>query len=229
MIVRRLIAKDLYLQRWLIAGATVAGGLSLVLSSSGAGNAGDGGAVSRGPNLGFLLFITTIITFGIFVAMFGVFKEHQEKSRLFVLSLPVSPAQYLRAKLWAALLAFLAPWTLFTAGVVAALGLGGGAAGSIPFFVALMGCFLVNFCILLAVVVITSSEAASIVGILVTNVLVTLFLMRVGSLPGVAAANGGAVAVWTPTILALLAIEAAVVLLALGLAFYLPSRQSDFV
>ncbi|MEZ5312488.1 MAG: hypothetical protein R2862_01990 [Thermoanaerobaculia bacterium] len=51
-----------------------------------------------------------------------------------------------------------------------------------------MGCFLVNFCILLAVVVITASEAASIVGILVTNVLVTLFLMRVGSLPGVAAA-----------------------------------------
>ena len=229
MIVRRLIAKDLYLYRWFIAGATLAGSVSLVLSSYGPGNAGDGAGVSQGPNLGFILFITTIITFGIFLAMFGVFKEHQEKSRLFVLSLPVSPAQYLRAKLWAALLAFLAPWLLFTAGVVASLTIAGEARGTIPYFVVMMTLFLANFCLLLAVVVITASEVASIVGILVTNVFVSLFMIRVGSLPGVAEYNHGAVAVWSPTVLAILAIEGAVIFAALALATYLPSRRRDFV
>ena len=39
----------------------------------------------------------------------------------------------------------------------------------------------------------------------------------------------GAVAVWSPTILGVLAIEAALILAALALAFYLPSRKRDFV
>lgn len=229
MIVRRLITKDLYLYRWLIVGALGLGSVSLVLSTFGPGSTTDGGGVSQGPNLGFILFMTTIITFGIFVAMFGVFKEHQEKSRLFVLSLPVSPAQYLRAKLWAALLAFLGPWLFFTVGVVIALAASGHQRGSIPFFLLMMTLFLANFCILLAIVVIAPSEAAAIVGILVTNVLVSLFMVRVGSLPGIAEFHGGAEAVFSSTTLTLLAAEAALIVLSLALALYLPSRQRDFV
>lgn len=228
MIVRRLIAKDLYLYRWLIVGALGLGSVSLVLSSSSPGSTTDGGGVSQGPNLGFILFMTTIITFGIFVAMFGVFKEHQEKSRLFVLSLPVSPAQYLRAKLWAALLAFLGPWLFFTVGVVASLA-SGQQRGSIPFFVLMMTLFLANFCILLAIVVTFPSEAAAIVGILLTNVFVSFFMVRVGSLPGIAEFHGGAEAVFSLTTLVLLAAEVALIVLALALALYLPSRQRDFV
>ena len=229
MIVRRLIAKDLYLYRWLIVGALGIGSVSLVLSSSSPGGTTADGGVSQGPNLGFILFMTTLITFGIFIAMFGVFKEHQEKSRLFVLSLPVSPAQYLRAKLWAALLAFLGPWLFFTVGVVASLATSGQPRGPIPFFVLMMTLFLANFCILLAVVVLFPSEVAAIVGILFTNILVSLFMIRVGSLPGIAEFHGGTEAVFSSTTLVLLAAEVALIVLALALAHYLPSRQRDFV
>ena len=60
----------------------------------------------------------TIIAYGIFIAMLAILKERQDRSQLFVLSLPVSPAQYSRAKVWAALIAFFAPWSLLTLFVV---------------------------------------------------------------------------------------------------------------
>mgnify|MGYP001558662857 CR=1 FL=1 len=223
-IVGRLVAKDLYLYRWLITGALVGGVLSLVLS-----HFSEGDNVSTGPNVGILLFMTTIIAFGIFVAMFGILKERQDKSQLFVLSLPVSPAHYFAAKTWAALLAFLVPWVVLTVGVVALTALSGQPQGPIPFFVVMMTFFLGNFCLLLALVVNTKSELAAIAGVLITNVSVTLFLVQVGRLPGVAEHRLGAAAVWSPAILTVLGVELALILLSLGLAFYLPSRKKDLV
>jgi hypothetical protein len=223
-IVGRLVAKDLYLYRWLIAAALVAGAASLVLSG-----VSEGDNVRTGMNAGFVLFLTTIIAFGIAVAMIGLLRERQEKSQLFVLSLPVSPAQYQAAKVVAALVAFLGPWALLTGGVVA-LTLGSDLPdGGIPFFVAMMTFFLGNFCTLLALIAITLSELWAVAGILVTNVSVTFFLARIGSLPEVVAHRNDAAATWGPAILTVLAVEAAWIALALALAFYLPSRRKDLV
>ena len=221
-IVARLIAKDLHLYRWLIAGAVVAGIASLALSELVPGD-----SVTTGLNVGILLFITTVMAFGIFIAMYGILKERQDHSRLFVLSLPVSPAQVSIAKVAAALVAFLGPWLVLTGGVVVLRYAAGGAIGDLPFFVAMMTFFLAEFCVLVAVVAITLSELWSIVGILVTNTSVPVFLAWLGGLPGVVGHRGDAVAAWNPTILSVLAVEAAVILLALGLAFVIPSRRKD--
>ena len=223
-IVGRLVAKDLYLYRWLIATALIAGVASLVISHFATGD-----NVRTGLNIGTLLFITTIIAFGIFIAMLGILKERQDRSQLFVLSLPVSPTQYSIAKVWAALLAFLVPWLVLTAGVVVATAASGGPNGKIPFFVVMMTFFLTNFCLLTAVVVITMSELWAIVAILFTNISVTVFLAWVGNLPGIAGHDQDAVATWSPAILTVLGVEIATILLSLGLAFYVPSRKKDFV
>lgn len=219
----RLILKDLYLYRWLIAGALLAGLASLVLSRF-----VEGDGVDTGPNLGFLLFLTTIIAYGVSLPMI-VLKEHQNRSELFVLSLPVSPAQYSFAKVAAALVAFLVPWTALTAGVVALTALSPAPDGGIPFFVAVMTFLLGNFCLLTALTVVTRSEIAAIAGILVTNVSVSLFLFRLGRLPGVAGRFQDASATWSPQILTVLVIELALILLSLALALYLPSRRKDSV
>jgi ABC-2 type transport system permease protein len=219
----RLIAKDLYLYRWLILGSLLAGVLSLVLSGFTGGD-----NVTTGPNLGFLLFITSIIAFGVSLPMV-VLKEHQNKSQLFVLSLPVSPAHYSISKVAAALIAFLVPWLTLTAGVVVVTAATPAPDGGIPFFVAMMTFFLCNFCLLMALTVITMSELAAIAGIGVTNVSVTVFLIQVGRLPGIEGRSQDAAASWSPAILTVLGIELAVILLALGLAFYLPSRKKDFL
>jgi ABC-2 type transport system permease protein len=216
-IVGRLIAKDLHLFRWLILGAVVAGVASLALSTVVPGD-----NVTTGLNLGILLFITTIITFGIFIAMVGILKERQDRSRLFVLSLPVSPAHYAVAKVSAALVAFLGPWLVLTGGVVL-LNLLGGDPGKVPAFVVMMTFFLANYCVLVAVVAITLSEVWAIAGILVTNTAVPVFLAWLGGLPQAAATA------WSPAILSILAVLVGVILLSLALALTLPARQRDVV
>lgn len=225
-IVIRLIAKDLHLQRWIVAGALVAGVASLALTDSGRG---DGEASGTGLDLGFLLFLTTLITFGILVPMLGILKESQDKSQLFVLSLPVSPAQYARSKVLAALATFLLPWLALTAGVAMLTLATDRPDGGLPFFVALMGFLLGNFCTLTALVAIARSELWAVVGILITNVSVTPFLVHLGKLPGVAGRSGEAVATWSPEVLTLLAIELAWIVAALALAFWLPTRRHDFL
>jgi hypothetical protein len=222
-ILGRLVAKDLYLYRWLILATLVAGVVSLVLTRF-----GEGDGVSTGPNLGFLLFLTVVIAFGVSLPML-VLKEHQTRSELFVLSLPVSAAQYSFAKVAAALVAFLVPWTALTGGVVVLTLAGPAPDGGLPFFVALMTFLLGNFCLLTALAVITRSELATIAGILVTNVSVTVFLIQLGRLPGVAGRSRDAAATWSPQILTVLAVELALILLSLALAFYLPSRRKDSV
>ena len=93
----------------------------------------------------------------------------------------------------------------------------------------MMMCFLATFSVLLAIVAITLSELWAVAGILVTNLSVTLFLAQVGSLIGASERLGDAAASWSPTVLAILAAELAVILLSLSLAFYIPSRKKDFV
>ena len=221
-LVGRLVAKDLYFYRWLIVGTLLAGVASLAASRF-----EDGDGVSTGPNLGILLFMTTVIAFGVSLPMI-LLKEHQTRTSLFVLSLPVSPAQYSFAKVAAALIAFLVPWLGLTAGVVVLTAASAAPDGPIPFFVAMMTFFLGNFCVLTALTVITMSELAAIAGILVTNVSVTVFLVVIGRLPGIAEHREGDMAVWSPEILIVLAAELAVILRSLALAFYLPSRRRDF-
>ncbi len=219
----RLIARDLYHYRWLIFGTLIAGAASLVLARL---DESDG--ISTGPNVGFLLLLTTIIVLGVSLPML-VLQEHRTKSDLFVLSLPVSAAQYSFAKVASALIAFLVPWTALTGVVVLLTALSPAPDGPLPFFVAVMTYLLVNFCLLTALTVITRSEPAAIAGILATNFSVTIFLSRLGRLPGVAGRSQDAVATWSPEVLAVLAGEVVVILVSLILAFYLPSRRKDAV
>jgi hypothetical protein len=221
-VVRRLIAKDLYLYRWLIAGALAAGVASLALTGRGAAREG-------GFDLGFLLFLTTVIAFGVFVPMLAIFKERQDRTELFVLSLPLSPGQYARSKVVGALLVFLGPWLALTGGVVALTLASGRPGGGLPFFVATMGFLLGNFCTLTALVAVTRREIWAFAGILTTNVSVTPFLVYLGQLPGVAGRGQEAVAAWSPEVAAVLALEGLWICVALGLALWLPTRRFDFV
>ena len=176
------------------------------------------------------MFMTTIVALGVFIAMYGILAERKEKSLLFVLSLPVSPQQYTTAKVLAALIAFLVP-VLVLAASPSRLNLAFDPPpnGEMPLTVAMMGLFLANFCILVALMLVTGHEAWAVAGILITNLTVPVFMSVVTGLPGVAEHIQGPVVVWSPTILAILGSEAAVSVLALGLAFYVQSRKKDFV
>jgi len=215
--IRRLVAKDLYLYRWFILGATLAGLVSLYVTSL------------HGVT-GFILFLTTLAALGVFIAMYGILVERKEKTLLFVLSLPVTPLQYTAAKVLAALIAFLVPVL-----VLAAVALGLNIAfdpppnGEIPFTVITFGLFLANFCFLVALLLITGMEIWAVAGILLTNLTIPLFMNVVTGLPGIGEHIRGPVAVWSPTVLSILGIELFVAVLALAVAFTVQSRRTDFI
>jgi ABC-type transport system involved in multi-copper enzyme maturation permease subunit len=216
-IVTRLVAKDLFLYRWFIVGSTLAGLASLLVSGL------------HGLT-GLIMFMTTIVALGVFIAMYGILVERKEKTLLFVLSLPVTPLQYAAAKVLAALIAFLIPVI-----VLAAVALGYNLAfdpppnGEIPVTVAMLGLFLANFCFLVALLLITGMEVWAVAGILLTNLSIPIFMNVVYGLPGVAEHVQGQVAVWSPAILTILGVEALVALLALGISFTVQSRRTDFI
>jgi hypothetical protein len=217
-IVWRLIAKDLYLYRWLIVSTLVVGLASIFA-------AGAGGAIR---SIAFILVVTCIVALGVFLAIFCVLTERQTRAVLFVLSLPVSPLQYSVAKVAASLIAFFGTWLVLTGTIVSlTLAFDPPPDGSLPSTVAMLLFFLTNYCVLLAVGMSTTSEFWAIAGILGTNTAVPIYMTTV--MPVITQGNEGPVAVWSPAVLTTLGIEAAVIVLSLCVALYVQLRKKDFV
>lgn len=219
-ITRRLVAADLRQHRALMAGATAAGLLALPAAVTS----------ETGFNIAFLVWLTAVIALGVLLAMFGVANERKERAQLFVLSLPLSPAGYVRAKLLGLLACFLLPWGLLSAG---ALGLVGAAPGIpdglLPYGVLLCGYLLLNYAVVLSAALHIRSEAGMGGVIILTNMSVTLFMMGIGRVPGVGEHMLAPEPVWNGSFWLALALELGAAVLALLLPLFIAARRRDFV
>lgn len=217
-ITRRLIAKELHVYRWLLVGGTAAGLVGMLMAATG----------EVGFNIGFIVWLTAVIALGVMLALFGVSSERKEKSLLFMLSLPLSPADYVRAKLLGLLVCFLLPWGVLSA---AALGLvllmPGIADGLLPYGVLLCVFLLLNFSMVLCGALHIASEAAMGGLIILTNMSVSLFMMGVGRVPGLGEHMLKPEPVWSMPFWLLLAAELAATLLALCLPLLFAARRRD--
>jgi ABC-2 type transport system permease protein len=219
-IIRKLVAKELYLYRWLLVGATAAGFAGLAAAAGG----------EIGFNIGFIVWLTAIIALGVMLALFGVASERKDRSLLFVLSLPLSPGDYVRAKLLGLLVCFLLPWALLSAGAVTLiLVMPGIADGLLPYAVLLCVFLLLNFALVLCAALHISSEAAMGGVIILTNMSVSLFMMGVGRISAVGQYMLAATPVWNGTFWLLLAGETALTVLALSLPLFTAARRRDFL
>ena len=108
ILTRKLIAKEFYLQPLVHRGSTLAGIAGLLIATEG----------ETRFNIGMLIWLTTIVAFGVVLAMLGIATERKERALQFVLSLPLSHGDYVRIKLVALLLCFLVPWAALSAGAV---------------------------------------------------------------------------------------------------------------
>lgn len=220
LLTRKLIAKELYLYRWLLVGATGAGFAALLTAASG----------EFGFNIGFLVWLTAIIALGVMLALFGVSSERKERSLLFILSLPLSPADYVRAKLLGLLACFLLPWAALSAGAVGlVLAMPGIADGLLPYTVLLCAFLLMNFTVVLCAVLHVNSEAGMGGVIVLTNMSVSLFMMGIGRIPDLGEHMGKPDAVWNTPFWLMLAAELAITLIALALPLVFAARRRDFL
>lgn len=207
-IVAKLIAKDLYFNRALIVGGTLAGLVTILLTI-------------RFQVVGLITYVTVVVVLAIFLGLVPVTRERNEKSSLFVLSLPVSTMQYTVAKVLSATISFLIPWLILLLVPVTLVWLYPSPSANLPALVGIMSLVLTNFFILLTVGLITLSEKWIAGAIILTNLSVPLFFSRSGP----DAVPGG----WTPGLIGAFAVEAAIVATCLAVAFYVQSRRKDFV
>lgn len=220
-VVRRLVAKELFVHRGSIAGGAVAGVASVVVAAT-------GGQI--GFNVGVLTWITTVVAVGALMAFYGVVGERKEHVLPFVLSLPLSPADYVKAKLLGLGLCFLLPWTASSAAAVALVALHPGVPdGLLPYTAMLCLFLLANFAVVLCGALHARSEGLMTATIVVTNMSVTLFMFTVVAVPGIGNHLTGEVPVWNGAVFAVLAIEAAILAIAVTLPLLWAARRPDFL
>ncbi len=215
---RQLIAKEFFLYRWMLVGGTAGGLAGLGIAATG----------EMGFNIGFIVWITAVIALGVMLALFGVATERKERSLLFLLSLPLSPADHVKAKLLGLFACFLAPWAVMSGGaLVLIVAMPGIPDGLLPYGVLLCVYLLLNFAAVLCAVLHIHSEAAMGGVIIVTNMSVSLVMTGLGRLHDIGAYMQQPVPAWNATFWAVLAAEVAATLFVLSLPLLFAARRRD--
>lgn len=218
-ITRKLIAKELYVNRSMIIGAIVAAMISAVACAFG----------RTAFNIGALCWLTTIIAMGVLLAVYGVSNERKEQSLLFVLSLPLSIGEYVRAKLFGLLLSFVIVWLVASVTALLVVWLSAVPDGLAPYVVLLCVFMLANFCIVMCGAMHARSDAAMTGVIIVTNMAVSVFMFTVGPLPGLRQHMDGDTPIWNHTFFTVLAIELLVLVVAIALPLATAARRRDIL
>jgi ABC-type transport system involved in multi-copper enzyme maturation permease subunit len=164
------------------------------------------------------------------LALYGIMNERKEQSLQFVLSLPLSIAEYVRAKMLGLAACFLVVWLLSSAAAVLLVFLKDSVPDGIaPYTVLLCVFMLANFMVVLCGTIHAQSEAMTSAMIIVTNMGVSIFMFTVGPMPGIQEHMWGAAPVWNTTVWVVLACELAVLGIAFALPFFFAARRRDFL
>ncbi len=220
-VIKRLIYKDWYLHRWIILGYIGAGALAISLIAI-----GDELLLSAGN----ILLISVLIALGIHVAISTVVGERTEQTLPFIISLPISPKDYMTAKMLANMVIFLIPWlTLLIATLAVILGREALPDGLLPYTVIILTELLASYCFVLATALVSESQGWTIGATMVGNLFFQAFLYYVSQQPDIKATMGRDTITWSqPAILLLLGEVLAIVLL-LGGTFLFQARKTDFI
>jgi len=220
VVTRRLIAKELHVYRWLIAGGVAASLVSLLVCLLG----------KTGFSIGSLAWLTTIIAYGVMLALYGIMNERKEQSLPFVLSLPLSISDYVRAKLFGLALCFLVVWLAASAGaLLLVFSVDSIPDGLAPYTLLLCVFLLANYSVVLCATLHAQSEALTSAVIVVTNMGVSIFMFTVAPLPGIEKYMWAAAPAWNSTFWTVLGCELAVLVITFALPFFLAARRRDFI
>jgi ABC-2 type transport system permease protein len=218
---RKLIAREFRMHRWLIGGSIVAGLMSLAVMTRGG---------HMNFNIGFVIWLTTIVAFGAVIAMFGIATERKERVRNWVLSLPISHGDYVRIKALALVLCYFVPWFVLSAGAVGLVVAWPHLPdGLLPCLVLLCAFMFANYALVLCSALHLHSEGPMTLVIIVHNIGITLFIFLIVAIDDIARHMQGPVAVWNSAFWIVLAVELAIFLVLLTLPWLVAARRRDFI
>jgi hypothetical protein len=217
--VQRLALKDLYLTRWISVGSTLSGMVALSLAPL-------NGMMFY---VGSTAFICVLVVLNIFLVMATVVHERKEKVALFVLSLPVSTAQYTVAKIAGSGMAFGVPWLVLTVFSAVVIDVSNLPNGLIPAVTAISAYLLLYYAVLFAVALTANSAGAFTAAIVGGNISVNFAVPFVFRLPSVVLHGRGDEAVWAADVVTVVGVEIAAAVLVLVIAYIRQTRRADFV
>jgi ABC-type transport system involved in multi-copper enzyme maturation permease subunit len=220
VVVRKLIRKELHVNRWFVAGAAISAALSILVCAFG----------EAAFNIGALTWLTTVIAFGVMIALYGVMNERKEHSLQFVLSLPLSVGEYVLAKMVGLLLCYSLLWLVATGSAISLVLLAPRVPdGLLPYTVLLCIFMFANFAVVLCAALHARSEAITTAAIIVTNMAVSVFMFTVGAMPSLKAHMFGPTPVWNDTFFNVLIVELIVFAIAVTLPLATAARRRDFI
>jgi ABC-type transport system involved in multi-copper enzyme maturation permease subunit len=178
---------------------------------------------------GIVAFFIVLVMLGI-LPMTTIVNERKKKTLAFIMSLPVTAAQYGFSKLASALLLFVVPWMLLV-GLALTLIVNRSDVpnGLVPIAVVLMLDPLVGFLTMTAVAIVSESEAVSMITMGAINISYSFVWVAITAAPGLTRDLGSPVPVWNETIRTVIGVEVGVLLVVFAVTLFLQSRKRDFV
>jgi ABC-type Na+ efflux pump permease subunit len=220
-VVQAMILADWQRHRTSILLSIVCGGLAL-------------GVIQVGGELPFILgttlFFTVMIVFGCMLPPSNIINERKKQTLPFLMSLPISAMQFTAAKIVSTVGMFLVPWlTLVLAALAFIFGHRGNPHGVVPVMLILATAPFIGFCLIAAVSLVSESEGGMIAATIATNTFYGFSWYLLVRNPVIRAGMQSPTIVWSREVLTVLGAEFSVIVLILGLTFYLQSRKRDFV
>jgi ABC-type Na+ efflux pump permease subunit len=214
--------KDWWLNSPMIILSIVGGGIALTIFQLGG---------TTPFVLGSVFFFLSLIFCASLVPGANIVNERKKQTMPFLMSLPISSVQYGTAKLASTVGMFLVPWlTLVGAALWFITVRHALPNGAIPMALILALLPFVGFCISTAAALVGESEGWNMVATAAVNSSYWLVWYILSThFPTLTRDWTSRAAIWSPTVLNILAGESALGVLILGLTLYLQSRKRDFV
>lgn len=181
--------------------------------------------------LGAGLFFISMIFCASLAPQSNIVNERKKQTLAFMMSLPLSPAQYGLAKFLSTLGMFLIPWlTLVATALYLILGRHVLPNGTIPVALILSAVPFIGFCVITGTALVGESEGWAIAATAIVNssYWIAWFLLA-SYAPSVTRTWTSPVAVWNTAAVTILGGEFAVILMILVLTMLIRSRKHDFI
>lgn len=181
--------------------------------------------------LGAGFFFISMIFCASFLPMSNIVNERKKQTLAFMMSLPISPAQYGIAKLISTLGMFLIPWVaLMVAAFYMVLGRHVLPNGVIPIMLILATVPFIGFCLITGTAVVGESESWAIAATAAVNSTYWIAWYLLASYaPSLTRFWTGSAAVWNREAVDILGAEFALIVGVIFLTMLLQSRKHDFV
>ena len=219
--IKVLMLKDWYLQRWFMLAALLGGVISLGIVCLGG---------QAAFTVGLILLVTVLVAVGGQLAVGSIVQERKDQTLAFVMSLPISFRDYTTSKLLGTLLIFLVPWLLLVLGCLTLFAVPNGIPhGLLPFTVIMSVEILVSACLQICMALVTESQGWTVCAVIVGNLALNFFGYYVAHVASIAKGMGGHAVMWSPAASVLLLTESGVIGLLLGVTFFIQGRKKEFL